>query len=86
MTSSMYMSKSFVCVRMLFLFGVFRPVKRRSWFEHKSNMGESLSYEIAVTKDKENMQAADDEEKYYLILDHFTAQPKVDFGKVMVIF
>ena len=46
-------------------------------------MGESLSYEIAVTKDKENMQA-DDEEKYYLILDHFTAQPKVDFGKVMV--
>ena len=66
---------------------LFRPKpQRRSWFDGEpAVVPESLCYEIAASKSKENVPVkTEQEEKYFLILNHFTTQPKIDFGKVSV--
>ena len=67
----------------------YSPRKRRSWNDGPEQIAnQSLTYDIAVERHggKENMPMVSPpaEEIEFLILDHFTPQPKLDFGKVKV--
>lgn len=62
----------------------YRAKKRRSWFDGQGGLDMPLSYEIAVEKENRPTPASQPQDKQFLVLDHFTAQPKLDFGKVAV--